>query len=114
MSAAPGTSSKAVRENLRLLPGEPASRRCAFHGSREKRIFFVARAPEVSHCMTLKLRKAAAGLALAAALPVSTAVAQANADPGVKHIRNIADGPQNKVTAQMLASGVRTCTGRVD
>lgn len=68
--------------------------------------------------MTLKLRKAAAGLALAAVLPVSTAIAQGNAsalaDPGVKHIRNIADGAQNKVTAQMLASGVRTCTGRAD
>jgi hypothetical protein len=64
--------------------------------------------------MALKLLPAAAGLALVAALLPGPARAQADADPGVKQVRNIADGPQNKVTAQMLASGVRSCAGRVD
>jgi hypothetical protein len=64
--------------------------------------------------MALILREAAAGMALALALPLYPVHAQSNADASVKHIRNIADGPQNKVTSQVLASGVRTCTGRID
>jgi len=68
--------------------------------------------------MALKLSMVVGGLAVLAALSPGSASAQAgaqaNADPGVKHLRNIADGTQNKITAQMLASGVRTCTGRID
>jgi hypothetical protein len=68
--------------------------------------------------MALKLCMVAGGLAVVVALSPGSASAQAgaqaNADPGVKHLRNIADGTQNKITAQMLASGVRTCTGRID
>jgi hypothetical protein len=68
--------------------------------------------------MARKLCIVVGGLAVVAVLSPGSASAQAgaqaNADPGVKHIRNIADGPQNKVTAQILSSGVRTCAGRID
>lgn len=64
--------------------------------------------------MELEILPVAAAMALAAGWPAAAAIAQATADPGVKQIRNIAEGAQNKVTAQMLASGVRSCTGRVD
>jgi hypothetical protein len=64
--------------------------------------------------MMATILRAAASLA-AALWPLAPALAQSDADPGVRHVRNISDGTQqNKVTGQMLSAGVRNCSGRVD
>jgi hypothetical protein len=62
--------------------------------------------------MTRSLFAAGSFIAMACALPLGNA--QAADDDSVRAIRNVAGGTTNQITAQVLASGVRTCSGRVD